>query len=311
MLPAMLLVLVLHGHLPDDTMREIGLPLAANLIGIIFFGLFLTWLVSSSYQTPLVAMKRAVLDIRAGNYEARTPVRSADEIGFLGEALNEMSTALAERELILETFGRAVDPAVRDHLLSGNIRLGGELRDAVVLFTDIRNFTTISEKSEPDEVVRLLNRHFASVGSCIEAEQGLINKFIGDAVMAVFGVPLPQGNSAERAVRAALAMLRAREALNEQLVREGFGAIRTGIGIHSGRVLAGNIGSANRMEYTVIGDTVNTAARIEGLCKELSCDLIITDAVRAQLGPDFQTDFLARRSVRGKSQELDLYSVRA
>jgi adenylate cyclase len=181
---------------------------------------------------------------------------------------------------------------------------------------DIRGFTSISEAMRPDDVVRLLNIYFDGLGRVIVAEQGMLNKYIGDAMMAVFGVPVPVPNPAAAALRAALGMREAMGWLNRQLALEGLPALKIGIGIHCGPVLAGNIGSAERMEYTVIGDTVNLASRVEGLCKELSLDLLLTDEVRELVGhareaPSGRIEFVATHSVRGRQEPVRLYTVRA
>ncbi|MBA7536364.1 Adenylate cyclase 1 [subsurface metagenome] len=166
----------------------------------------------------------------------------------------------------------------------------------------------MSEKNSPQIVVHLLNQFFEQMSNCIEKEGGLVNKYIGDAILAVFGAPIELKNHADAAIRAAFAMLEERDRLNKRLESQGYPVIRSGIGIHSGEVLAGNIGSQKRMEYTVIGDVVNVAARVEKLCKHTRRDLLITEATIKKLIENYDLKALSKASVRGKSESIVLYS---
>jgi len=252
-------------------------------------------------------MKEATGEIRGGNYLIKVDVISNDEVGNLGESLNVMTEGLKEKEYIKDTFGRMVDPRVRDYLLDGKLDLGGEIREATILFADIRDFTSLSERLEPDKVVKILNRYFERMSKCVEAQSGLVDKYIGDAMMAVFGALGGQVNHARAAAGAALKMRQEREQLNAELRDEGLDEIQAGIGIHTGQVLAGNIGSSSRMEYTVIGDAVNVAARIEGLSKELSRDILISQASVERLSDEFTFEYLGKVVVRGKEQQVKIY----
>ena len=146
-----------------------------------------------------------------------------------------------------------------------------------ILFTDIRSFTTISETMDPQNLVGLLNEYFTEMVAIVMDEDGVVDKYIGDAIMAVFGAPVPKPDDAVNAVRAAVRMRRALRDLNERLVSRGLSPLRTGIGIHTGEVVAGNIGSERRMEYTVIGDAVNLASRLESSTKELGVNVLISE----------------------------------
>jgi adenylate cyclase len=244
-----------------------------------------------------------------GNLDASVIVNSNDEIGFLGERFNEMSLSIKEKEFIKDTFGKVVDPTVRDYLLRGNLALGGETRDVSVLFVDIRGFTTISEKIPPADVVSWLNQYFEQMSICIAEEKGLVNKFIGDAILAVFGAPIPLENHAESAVRAGIKMRDSAKSLSKEFLQKGFPELKIGIGIHSGKVLAGNIGSMTRLEYTVIGDTVNIASRLESHCKEVGKDLLITENTKLNLKDLFQTESIGKIQVRGRESEIGIYSL--
>lgn len=276
---------------------------------LIALGLFLTLMVSKSYQSPLLEMRNATSKIQTGDYNIEIQVRSTDEVGILGEAINDMAKGLKEKEIMKDTFGKIVDPAVRDYLLDGNVKLGGELKEVTVLFCDIRGFTSLSEKLAPTEIVMILNRYFEKMSNCITEEKGLVNKYIGDAVMAIFGTPIKIENHAKSAVNAALKMRRAKDKLNIELQKESLPLIQNGIGIHSGIVLAGNIGSTSRMEYTVIGDTVNLSSRIEGLCKEFKKDIIISESTLSKLDDNYVYTFLDEVHVKGKSKPVKIYGM--
>ena len=165
----------------------------------------------------------------------------------------------------------------------------------------------MSEKMAADQVVNLLNRYFTVLGNCITKHHGIINKYIGDAIMAIFGAPVESENSARDAIEAALDMRKSLADLNESLEKDGLPAIRFGIGIHTGNVFAGTIGAQNRMEYTVIGDTVNTASRIENLCKNFKVDLLVSQASENMSG--LKLNFLSETEIRGKEEKMKVYTL--
>lgn len=264
---------------------------------------------------PLKNLTEASKRIQNGDYKSRVGIVTSDELGALADSFNDMADSLAEKEFMRDTFGKIVDPEVRDYLMSGSGKeslgaaLGGETREVTVLFCDIRSFTAMSEKMEASEVVQLLNKYFTALGKCIAAHHGIINKYIGDAIMAIFGAPVKSENSARDAFLAALDMRKALVEVNEDFKKEGFPEVHFGIGIHTGPVFAGTIGAENRMEYTVIGDTVNTASRLESLCKTYTKDLILSEASAEKLGKeDSKLSFVAEAEIRGKSQPMKLYT---
>jgi adenylate cyclase len=276
---------------------------------VVALGGALTLAFARGYRRTLGSLRGLADRIGAGDYGVEAKVDTADELGALGEAINHMSAGLAERERIRDAFGKAVDPRVRDRILSEGAKLGGELKEAAILFSDIRGFTPMSERMGPDEVVALLNRYFAAMSDCVRAEGGLVNKFIGDAILAVFGVPDPLPNAAQSALRAAEAMREARRALNAELQAEGSAPIEAGIGIHAGTVLAGSIGSPDRMEYTVIGDAVNVASRVEKLCKSTGENLLLTAEAVRRLDDPGSVTALGRAKVAGKSEPIAIYKA--
>ena len=288
------------------------IPVSVMVLMLSGLGLILTLMAARAYSVPLRQMKAAVDRIREGNFEVRVPVHSVDELGHLAEGLNAMAAELKEKELIKDTFGRMVAPQVRDHLLRGNLKLGGEVREATVLFADLRGFTELSEALPPDELVLLVNRFFNAMGACVAAEDGLVNKYIGDAMLAVFGAPVEQSVHAASGLRAAGRMLAALDALNVELAFEGQPALRMGIGVHTGTVLAGNIGSQVRMEYTVMGDAVNIASRVEQLTRLYEVRALITQETlqsASQSAPGAVVREIDSVRVKGRAAAVVVYEL--
>lgn len=297
---------------------------AGILLAIAFV---LTILIYGYFQKPLKTLTASAEEISKGNYDAKTLICSNDEMGALGDAFNEMSASLKEKEFMRDTFGKIVTPQIRDYLLTKNVALGGETLDITVMFCDIRGFTTLSEKMPPEKIVSLLNEYFTGLETCVARHGGVINKYIGDAIMVLFGAPMQSQTHALDALNAALEMRAALEQMNKNWAERGLPEIHFGIGIHSGPVLAGNIGAANRMEYTVIGDTVNTASRIEGLCKLYQKDLLVSqsaaDLIQAQEAARTETDgktetaaaalpplqFVADAEIRGREEKARVFTI--
>jgi adenylate cyclase len=218
-----------------------------------------------------------------------------------------------EKQLIKQTFSKYVSGHVLDTLLANpkNVKLGGEEREITVLFSDIRGFTTLSEGLEPTELVTLLNRYFKAVTKEIIDNDGVLDKYIGDAIMAFWGAPIDDPLQASKAVRAAKGMLQELHALNEELKSEGKPVIAIGIGIYSGRAVVGNVGSDIRFDYTAIGDTVNAASRLEGLTKEYNAKIIIGESTKKILHDTegLQITALGGATVKGKKESITIYSV--
>ncbi len=278
----------------------------AFVLLLLVLGLVLTLLLSRLFQRPLKKLTGAANRISTGDYDCRTLICSNDELGVLGDAFNEMASSLKEKEFIRDTFGKLVTPQVRDYLLEGNVELGGQTLDVTVMFCDIRGFTSLSETMKPGDVVTLLNEYFTGLEKCIASHGGVINKYIGDAVMALFGAPVPCRTHARDAFAAACAMREELVRMNTSFAGRGLPQLRFGIALHSGPVLAGNIGAASRMEYTVIGDTVNTASRIEGQCKVYGRDLLISQSTADLLGREL--NFVAEAELRGRKEKVRLYT---
>ena len=296
-----------------------GLELHSGVIIVSLLLLFIAFIITISLSrlilNPLKNLTEASKKIQKGDYKSRVGIVTSDELGELADSFNDMADSLAEKEFMRDTFGKIVDPEVRDYLMSGAGKaslgqtLGGETREVTVLFCDIRSFTSMSEKMAAAEVVSLLNRYFTALGQCITAHHGIINKYIGDAIMAIFGAPVASQNSAEDAFLAAIDMRQALERVNKEFVAEGLPQLKFGIGIHTGPVFAGTIGAENRMEYTVIGDTVNTASRLESLCKTYTVDLLLSEAAVEKLGEAGKFIFVADAQIRGKSDPMKIYTM--
>ena len=229
---------------------------------------------------------------------------------FAGVAYQYFVEGREKRE-IKRLFGRYVSRDVYQQLVDdpARARIGGERREMTVLFSDIRGFTTVSERSEPEAIVHLLNEYLTEMVAIVFRHRGTVDKFIGDAVMALFSAPLEDPHHADHAVEAALEMLAALRLLNERWAARGGPAIDIGIGINTGPMIAGNIGSEQIMSYTVIGDAVNLASRLESLNKEYGTRIIISDATRSRLTQEFTLRPLGDVVVKGKSQPVAVFEV--
>jgi adenylate cyclase len=255
------------------------------------------------------AISEAARQVKEGNYVTVPVVPSGDELQGLAGDFNSMVEGLRERDLLRDTFGRYVTRQVADHLMKGNVSLGGELIPVTVLFSDIRSFTTISETMEPRALLDFLNEYFSGMVESVMRHHGVVDKFIGDSIMAVFGPPVPSPEDPLHAIKAALDMRARLREVNATFKARGLPEIRTGIGLHSGQVVAGNMGHVDRMEYTVIGDAVNLASRLEGLTKELGCDVILSQALLDQVAGAVEVEALRLVKVKGRDQEIMVYRL--
>ena len=217
---------------------------------------------------------------------------------------------ITSEKRVKSTMSRYMDPALADKLLaSGEEILGGQSSEATALFSDIRSFTTLTEELGAQGTVTLLNEYFTVMVDCIQQEGGMLDKFIGDAIMAVFGTPLPHGDDEDRAVRAGIAMLRDLSAYNHERATHGKQPIEMGIGINTGVIVSGNIGSPKRMDFTVIGDGVNLAARLESACKQYSAQLLISEHTLKKLRGIYQVRDIDQVVVKGKTEPVGVHEV--
>ena len=217
---------------------------------------------------------------------------------------------ISNEKRMKSTMSRYMDPALADRLLAGGGEaLGGQSIEATVLFSDIRSFTTLSEELGPQGTVALLNEYFTLMVDCITAEGGMLDKFIGDAIMAKFGIPIPREDDTDRAVRTAISMINELRTLNGQRQQRGQRPIHIGIGLNTDTVVSGNIGSPKRMEYAVIGDGVNLASRLESACKEYSAQILISEFTYRKMKGTYRTREVDRVVVKGKTEPVGVYEV--
>jgi adenylate cyclase len=249
--------------------------------------------------------------VAAGDYTRRIDLARGDEIGQLATAFNHMTAGLAERDRVRDLLGKVVSPEIATQLLQSDLQLGGEEREVTILFSDLRDFTSLSEKLPPTEVLALLNRYLDRMSAVIEKHGGVIDKYIGDAIMALFGAPVASPDAPARAIAAAREMAQALEQLNRELAAEGRPGLVFGIGINTARVVAGNMGSKTRLNYTVIGDGVNLASRLEGLTKDpaYAAPIIVSEATLAALPTRPPVRALGEVKVKGKEQAVRIFAL--
>jgi class 3 adenylate cyclase len=267
--------------------------------------MWLSLVLADAVSGPIRDLRNATRRLGAGDFTVRVPVVSTDETGELAAAFNATVAGLRERERLREAFGAFVDPALTDRVLEEGSDLRGEEIEASILFLDVRGFTEFAERAAAQEVVACLNKLYETVVPVIERHGGHANKFVGDGLLAVFGAPERHADHAARAFAAACDIARR--------VRDGAGGgLRVGLGVNSGRVVAGTIGGGGRRDFTVIGDPVNTAARVEAATRVTGDDILITESTMRALGPHGD-EFQERPSVplKGKTERVRLYTPRS
>ncbi len=262
-------------------------------------------------QTPVSALVGRMKAVAAGDFSCKTSVLYADELGQLKGHFNMMLDGLVERDHIKDTFGRYVSLEIAEKIMkSGKVNLAGEEIQATVLFSDIRGFTPMSEKLPPVELIRFLNEYFTYITKPITENKGVINKFMGDAVMAIFSPVFGVEDHQAAALRAALGMREALKAFNAQGKHP---EVFFGVGVHSGGLVAGNVGTVERLEYTVLGDTVNVASRIESQTKTAATQILLSEAtvqgLDKKMFPGFNFIECPPVLMKGKSRPMILYKV--
>jgi adenylate cyclase len=215
---------------------------------------------------------------------------------------------LSKRRL-RDALGRYVSPEVAARVERNPGDLEGERRQVSILFTDLRGFTTLSERMAPEQMAARLTEYFDAMTSAIFVRRGMVNDFIGDAILAVFGAPLDDPEHARHAILSALAMTETLGKLNERWSSEGLPPLRMGVGIHTGEVFAGNVGRAGKVKYAVVGDTVNLASRVEGLNKEMGTTMLVTEATYRAAGLELEVKDRGLVSVKGREEPVRVYEV--
>lgn len=279
---------------------------------ILFLAILAIWFFARGISRPVIALKDAAEQIETGDYAVNLKATTNDEIGLLTNSFVKMGKGLAERERLRESFGRFVNKEIAEKAARGELKLGGERKNATIFFADIRSFTAISESLTPEQVVEFLNAYMTRMVDCIQATGGVVDKFIGDAIMGVWGVPISSGSTAQDAEQAIKSMILMRNSLyefNKSRGGPGKPLIKIGCGVNTGPCIAGQIGSEKRMEYTVIGDSVNTASRIEALNKPFGTDILISENTYKLVGDKLITEPMMPIHVKGKEAPLQIYAV--
>lgn len=294
---------------PLRQLQRGGMILALVTLFIVFF---LGRAVASSVTKPVERLVQGVKQVTAGDLNVTVPVERDDEIGILATSFNIMARGLEEKEKVRSLLGKVVSNQIAEELLRGDtVRLGGEIRTVTVLFTDLRNFTTTCEKMEPEAVLHFLNRYLDHMAKIVEKHGGVIDKFIGDAIMAIFGAPVSMPDHARRAVECGREMHLVLDQLNEALLAEGLPKIGMGVGIHTGEVVAGNMGSEHRLNYTVIGDTVNVASRLESETKPVGRSPLFSQAtfIAADMTEE-EVIAIGPLQVKGRQQPIPVFTLK-
>ena len=286
----------------DIDRRELAFTvLALGGIGLVI-GLLAVILAARAAADPITSVRDALAEVEGGDLEVEVPVYDASELGLLQAGFNRMVEGLRERERIREAFGTYVDRDVAEHILSEGTSMEGEEVVVTMMFLDVRDFTGFAESAPAREVVATLNRLFGLVVPIVREQGGHIDKFVGDGLLAVFGAPRRADDHAERALAAARKAAAA--------VRREFGdQLRVGIGLNSGPVVAGSIGGSGRLDFSVIGDAVNVAARVEAATRTTGDSVLLSEETRRLLS---DSDSLQRREgveLKGKADPVTLYAA--
>ena len=280
-----------------------------TIIGLII-GAIGAFIISTMQVRPILMLVSGVKAIGEGKLDQKIEIKRKDEIGDLTDAFNDMAKGLQEKEFIRQTFQKLVHKDVVNELLSNPdmVKVGGERKKATIIFTDIRGFTPLSESLKPEDLIGLVNGYFKQLLPIIDRNGGVLDKFIGDAMMIVFGAPIEKDDDAMRAVRTGLEMQQKLNEMKKEKEKEGRKTIVMGIGINTGYVVAGNVGSQDRMEYTVLGDVVNVASRIEGQSR--TGEVMISEETYNEVR-DFVkvSGEVEQVSLKGKSKPMNIYTV--
>lgn len=302
--PLAAIIVDLFSYEGERLQFEISSDAAIALMGVLVTVFFIT----RSLLRPVRILSDAMSKVAEGDLSQRIPVTSNDEVGHLTSRFNTMVEGLRERERIRETFGRYVDESVAAAILKsqGDGVLAGETGEATILFTDIQGFTTIAEYLPPHQLVAALNEYLETVLAPIRAHGGVVNTFIGDGLFASFNMPLACDDHAACAVRAAIDIQRA---VGSRTFGDGGMAFATRIGISTGSVVGGSVGAGQRMSFTLLGDTVNLAARLEELNKQHGTRILVSESTRKACGEAFVFGPLGTVLVRGRSDQVAIFSV--
>lgn len=248
-------------------------------------------------------------DVANGNYDTRVPLVSNDEFGQIAAKTNDLIVGLRERDVCYMSFGKYVTPEIRDRILNDHIPVNGERTEGTLLFSDLRDFTRYVDTTEPEEVIQSMREYFTAMEKAIRKYHGIVLQYVGDEIEAVFGVPIKLEDHPDLAVQAALEMRKELVKLNQGRARNGKAPFKHGIGVHTGKLLAGNTGSLERLSYALIGGTVNLASRIAGLNKIFGSDILLSGATVERLHRKFSMTEEDEQMVKGYSKPITVYRV--
>ena len=298
------------------TRVQIILIVLVGLVAVIFIGVFL----ANQITNPLSKVVEASVELARGNLDVKVPSRGNDEVSVLAYAFNYMVSGLQEGIIYRDLLGRTVSPQVREALrrsfASGDLRLEGQSTEATILMSDIRGFTALAEKEEPTKILHWLNEYFGELVPVVTSNGGVVDKFEGDSMLAFFGIlptPLRSQDSAYQACQAAIKMLLVIQEINTRRLANGEPPLNTGIGVNTGSLIAGGLGTADRLNYTVIGDTVNTTQRIQGFTRSFGeSGIIVSEYTLLALGErraEFNLEPLGEHTFKGKMEQAWLYRL--
>jgi adenylate cyclase len=292
----------------NRTTRRIILFSAA----VFFLAIIIILFFSKTLTRPIGELVDASHEIEQGQFAIELKPKTHDEIGVLTSSFIDMGKGLAERERLMSSFSKFTNKEVAERAAKGELKLGGETRVATIFFSDIRSFTAMSEKMQPYEIVEFLNDYMTRMVQCVNKTGGTVDKFIGDAIMVEWGVPTTAGNpalDAWNAIKTALMMRYTLVEFNKERAVSGKSPVRIGCGINSGDVVAGQIGSSERMEYTVIGDAVNFASRTESLNKPFATDILVTENTYVLIKDKVVAQEMPSVTVKGKEKPVKMYAI--
>jgi adenylate cyclase len=285
-----------------DAASDLGVDVAVALGVATTIALELTVLLTRSIMRPIADLQKATEAVAAGDFDVTVPITTADELGDLAASFNQMAQGLAERSRLRDAFGTYLDRDVADHILSEGFSEEGDEVEVSILFCDVRDFTHFAAGAGAKQVVAALNALFEVVVPIIAENGGHVDKFEGDGLLAVFGAPQPHRDHADRATRVACEISRR---VNEE---GGAGELRVGVGVNSGRVVAGSVGGGGRLNFSVIGDAVNVASRIEAATRDLDEDVLISGETRRRLGAGFESRSVGRHILKGIDEAVELFA---
>ncbi|MBT3766373.1 MAG: adenylate/guanylate cyclase domain-containing protein [Rhodospirillaceae bacterium] len=314
--PTMVMVLMAFRFVYEGY-TVLGVALEVMFLGVCFVAaaLFIAWHYGLALRRDCDHILKALEMVTEGYYDIRIDASRSDELGRVASGINDMAKGLMLREHIRDAFGRFVNPEVAEQFLDEHaqnghpVKLGGQRKQVTILLSDLRDFTQLSENLEPEVLTKLLNDYFSEMVDAIRTHGGMVDKFMGDAVMAVFGLADEVESSAADAIETAVEMRRRLRLFNDRQRAEGGPVLENGIGIHLGEVVAGYIGSVDRLEYTVIGPSVNLAARIENEARAPNPAILFSSEVAAVARDSQKTLKVGRFKLKGISEDIDLYTV--